>query len=189
MTQRLFKLKGNLSTLPSTGTVTVNGTEVFNGTFSQGAIGEPDGFLCEFAYTFDDSAGTNTQFPVVVTCTSGVAHVGMLKYNYAQFPNPALTPEELAYVTAGTTADAPAEIQADVRAKGGWYIHDETAFDYGLTPDLCYDNRITEVVDGVLLPEEDGHLYIQVSAGSVLTFTTIVFSSVDPPAVPRTAPV
>jgi len=38
MTQRLFKLKGNLTTLPSTGTVTVNGTEVFNGTFSEGAV-------------------------------------------------------------------------------------------------------------------------------------------------------
>ena len=181
MTQRLFKLKGNLSTLPSTGTVTVNGTEVFNGTFSQGAIGEPDGFLCEFAYTFDDSAGTNIQLPVVVTCTSGVAHVGMFKYNYAVIPNPALTPEELAYVTAGTWSTAPAEIQADVQSKGGWYIRDETAFAYGLTPALSYDNRTTEVLNGVLLPEEEGHLYLYMSAGSVLTFTTIVFSSVYPP--------
>ena len=181
MTQRLFKLKGNLSTLPSTGTVTVNGTEVFNGTFSQGAVGEPDGYLCEFAYAFDDSAGTNTQFPVVVTCTSGVAHVGMLKYNYAQFPNPALTPEELVYVNTLTIPDAPAEIKSDVLAKGGWYIRDETQFTYGLTPALCHDNRTTEVLDGVPLPEADGQLYLYMSAGSVLTFTTIVFSSVNPP--------
>ena len=181
MTQRLFKLKGNLTTLPSTGTVTINGTEVFNGTFSQGSTDEPDGFLCEFAYTFDDSAGTNIQFPVVVTCASGVAHVGMFKYNYALIVNPALTPEELAYVTAGTTEDAPDAIKLDVRAKGGWYIHDETAFAYGLTPELCYDNRTTEVLNGVLLPEEEGHLYLYMTAGSVLTFTTIVFSSVNPP--------
>ena len=182
MTQRLFKLKGILSTLPSTGTVTVNGTEVFNGTFSQGSTDEPDGFLCEFAYTFNDSAGTDTQFPVVVTVATGTAHVGMFKYNYAQIVNPALTPEELAYVTAGTVASAPPEIQADVAAKGGWYIRDGTVFAYGLTPELCYDNRITEVLNGVLLPEEDGHLYITCSAGSTLTFTTIVFSSVNPPA-------
>lgn len=181
MTQRLFKLKGNLSTLPSTGTVTVNGTEVFNGTFSQGAIGEPDGFLCEVAYTFDDSAGTDIQLPVVVTCASGVAHVGMFKYNYVPIVNPALTPEELAYVTSGTTADAPNAIKLDVAAKGGWYIRDETAFAYGVTPELCYDNRTAEVLNGVALPEADGHLYIPCSAGSVLTFTTIVFSSVNPP--------
>ena len=182
MTQRLFKLKGNLSVLPSTGTVTINGTEVFNGTFSQGAIGEPDGFLCEFAYTFDDSAGTNTQLPVVVTCASGQAHVGMFKYNYAPIPNPALTPEELVYVTTNTESSAPAEIKTDVTSKGGWYVCDETAFAYGLSAELCYDNRTTEVLNGVLLPEEDGHSYLYMSAGSVLTFTTIVFSSVNPPA-------
>ena len=181
MTQRLFKLKGILSTLPSTGTVTINGTEVFNGTFSQGSIDEPDGFLCEFAYTFDDSAGTNTQLPVVVTCATGAAHVGMFKYNYALIVNPALTPEELAYVNAGTIADAPNAIKLDVQTKGGWYIHDETAFVYGVTPELCYDNRTAEVLDGVALPEEQGHTYISVPAGSTLTFTTIVFSSVNPP--------
>lgn len=181
MTQRLFKLKGNLTVLPSTGTVTINGTEVFNGTFSQGSTDEPDGFLCEFAYTFDDSAGTDVQFPVVVTCASGVAHIGMFKYNYAKIPNPALTPEELVYVTTNTETSAPAEIQADVAAKGGWYIRDETQFSYGLTTALCADNRTTEVLNGVPLPDEDGYFYISMSAGSVLTFTTIVFSSVNPP--------
>ena len=181
MTQRLFKLKGNLSTLPSTGTVTVNGTEVFNGTFSQGDTGEPDGFLCEFSYTFDDSAGTDVQFPVVVTCASGAAHVGMFKYNYAWNSNAALTPEELAYITAGTWQTAPAEIQADVAAKGGWRIRNSTTFGYGLTPEMCYDNRTTEVLNGVAIPEADGHLYLPCPAGSVLSFTTIVFSSVNPP--------
>ena len=182
MTQRLFKLKGNLTALPSTGTVTINGTEVFNGTFSQGSTDESDGFLCEVAYTFDDSAGTDTQFPVVVTVATGTAHVGMFLYNYAKIVNPALTPEELAYVTSGTIASAPNAIKLDVQSKGGWYIHDETVFTYGVTPELCYDNRTAEVLDGVALPEADGHLYIPVYAGSVLTFTTIVFSSVNPPA-------
>jgi hypothetical protein len=187
MTQRLFKLKGNLETLPTTGSVKVNGTEVFNGTFSEGGTTESGGFLCEFAYTIDDSAGTDTELPIVVTVDTGTAFVGMLKYNYAQIANPALTAEELAYVTAGTTSSAPAEIKADVLAKGGWYIRDETAFAYGLTTELTYDNRTTEFVDGVALPEEAGHLYIKVTEGSVLTFTTIVFSSVDPPLPPKPA--
>jgi hypothetical protein len=184
MTQRLFKLKGNLSTPLSTGTVTVNGTEVFNGTFSQGSIDEPNGFLCEFAYTFDDSAGTDVQFPVVVTVATGRAHVGMFKYNYAPIVNPALTPEERAYITAGMWQNcrAPAEIQADVQSKGGWCIRGETQFAYGLNPTTIYNNRTAEVLNGVALSEEEGHLYLYMSAGSVLTFTTIVFSSVNSPA-------
>jgi hypothetical protein len=181
MTQRLFKLKGNLTTTPSTGTVTVNGTEVFNGEFSPGDVGEPDGFLCAFAYTFDDSAGTDTQLPVVVTVATGTAHVGMFKYNYVPRLNPALSPEELAYVTAGTAADVSTEVFNAVRAKGGWWIRDETLFEYGMTPELTFDNRTAEVLNGVLLPEEEGHLYLPCPAGSVLSFTTIVFSSVNPP--------
>ena len=182
MTQRLFNLKGMLGTATASGSVKVDGIEVFNGTFSQGAADEPDGFICEIAYTFDDSAGTNVELPVVVTVDTGIAFVGMFKYNYAQIVNPALTAEELVYVTAGTISTAPAEIKADVKAKGGWYIRDETAFAYGLTPELSFDNRTTEFLDGAQLPEETGHLYIKVEAGQVLTFTTIVFSSVNTPA-------
>jgi hypothetical protein len=184
MTQRIFKLKGVLPNNAATGTVTINGTEVFNGAFSVGADGEPDGFLCEFAYTFDDSAGTDTTFPVVVTVATGQALVGMFKYNYVNITNPLLTPEELVYVTTNTIADAPANIKSDVAAKGGWYVRDETAFDYGITPPLCFDNRTNEILDGVALPEEDGHLYITVREGSTLTFNTIVFSSVNPPTTP-----
>jgi hypothetical protein len=182
MTQRLFKLKGNLETLPTTGSVKVDGTEVFNGTFSEGSTAEPDGFLCEFAYTIDDSAGTDVELPIVVTVDTGTAFVGMLKYNYARIANPALTAEELVYVTTNTVPDAPAEVKAAVKSKGGWYIQDETAFAYGLTSEIIYDNRTTEFLDGVALPEEAGHLYIKVDAGQVLTFTTIVFSSVNAPA-------
>lgn len=184
MTQRIFKLKGLLPNNAATGTVTVNGTEVFNGAFSVGAAGEPDGYLCEFAYTFDDSAGTDTTFPVIVTVITGQANVGMFKYNYGQIPNPLLTPEELAYVTSNTIADAPANVKADVKAKGGWYVRGETTFVYGLNTDLSYDNRTNEILDGVALPEEAGHLYIPVRESSTLTFNTVVFSSVNPPITP-----
>jgi hypothetical protein len=179
MTQRIFKLKGVLPNNTATGTVTVNGTEVFDGAFSVGFAGEPDGYLCEFAYTFDDSAGTNTTFPVVVTVITGQANVGMFKYNYGQVPNPLLTPEELAYVTSKTIADAPANVKADVAAKGSWFVRNETIFSYGLTPELAYNNRTNEILDGVALTEEAGHLYIPVREGSTLTFNTIVFSSVS----------
>ena len=181
MTQRIFKLKGDLPTNAATGTVTVNGTELFNGAFSVGGTEEPDGFLCEFAYTFDDSAGTDTTFPVVVTVVTGQACVGMFKYNYARIPNPLLTPEELVYVTTHTIPSVPTAMKADVAAKGGWYTHDETAFAYGLTPEMCNDNRTDETLDGIALPADEGHLYIPTAEGSTLTFNTIVFSSVNPP--------
>lgn len=184
MTQRIFKLKGVLPNNAATGTVTINGTEVFNGAFNVGFAGEPDGYLCEFAYTFDDSAVTDTTFPVVVTVATGQANVGMFKYNYGQIPNPLLTPEELAYVTTNTIPDAPANIKSDVWAKGGWYVRDETSFVYGLNPTLSYGNRTNEILDGVALPDENGHLYIPVREGSTLTFNTIVFSSVNLPTTP-----
>jgi hypothetical protein len=183
MTRRIFKLKGMLPEEAATGTITINGTEVFSGTFSVGAGGEPDGYLCEFAYTFDDSAGTDTVFPVIVRVNSGIARVGMFKYNYAQVANPQLTADELVYVTNKTIADAPANVKADVAAKGGWYVRSETAFEYGLTSVLANDNRSDEMLDGVLLPVEAGHTYIQVGEGSTLTYNTIVFSSVNPPTL------
>ena len=181
MTQRVFKLKGNCGTAQATGSVQIGGFTVFNGTFDPGSTVEPDGFLCEFTHTIDDSDGTDTELPIVVTVDTGTAFVGMFKYNYARIVNPALTAEELAYVTAGTTSSAPAEIKADVAAKGGWYLRDETAFAYGLTPEMTRDNRTTEFLNGVELPAEAGHSYIKVTEGSVLSFTTIVFSSVNPP--------
>jgi hypothetical protein len=182
MTQRLFKLKGMLGTVMASGSVKIGGLTVFNGAFSQGADGEPDGFLCEFAHPVNDADSTTTELPVVITVDTGIAFVGMFKYNYAQIVNPTLTAEELAYVTTNTISSAPAEVVADVKTRGGWYIRDETAFAYGLTSDLSYDNRTTEFLDGVELPVEAGHLYNKVEAGSVLTFTTIVFSSVNAPA-------
>jgi hypothetical protein len=175
--QRLWKLKGYLSDMPATGSVTVNGTEVYNGTFSQGSSDEPDGFLCEFAIEVPDlPPGKRPEFQVVMTVATGTAHVGMFKYNYASVVNPALTQEELAYFTAGTAAGAPAEIQADVVNKGGWLIPDETAFDYGNDPDQCYDNRKMATINGIPISDEIDRTYLYTSAGSVLAFTTIMFS-------------
>ena len=108
----------------------------------------------------------------------------MFKYNYDRVPNPMLTPEELAYVTAGTTEDAPQEIKADVYRKGGWNVGDPDTYAYGLTPDICYDNRINESIDGVAQEVDSGHYYYQLNEGSALTQTSIVFSSVYPPYIP-----
>ena len=81
----------------------------------------------------------------------------------------------------GTQAEAPKAVKADVYSKGGWYVRDASAYAYGLVPELTYDNRINESIDGVALPADAGHLYNWIDAGSVLTETTIVFSSVNPP--------
>jgi hypothetical protein len=179
MTQRVFKLKGNCGTAQATGSVQIGGFTVFNGTFDQGSTEEPNGFLCEFTHTIDDSDGTDTELPIVLTVNTGTVHVGMFKYNYAKIVNPALNQQELVYVNTQTIPDAPVQVKADVNSKGGWYLRDETAFAYGLTTEMSNDNRTTEFVDGVELPAEAGHSYIKVTDGSVLSFTTIVFSSVD----------
>jgi hypothetical protein len=183
MNERIFRLKGERTSAAATATITVDGTEVFSGSLLDGmnnpsepAPGEPDQYLCEFPYTYEDT-GAPTNHPVVITLLTGSALIGMFKYNCSQIVNPALTPEELAYVTAGTEADAPPEVSAAVHAKGGWYICEETAFSYGLDPAYYYNNRTLLTLNNVpLMPEETvGHDYITVKEGDILAFTTTVF--------------
>ena len=183
MTVRSFLLKGNIHSESATAKITIGGTTVFDGELQAGGVDDNDDnvYLAKFDYTVEDSAGTDVQLGVVIEVNTGTLAIGMFKYNYARVVNPALTPEELAYVTSGTIPDAPQAVKDAVVAKGGWYIADPSAYAYGLSPDLTYDNRINETVDGVLLPEEAGHLYNWIDAGSVLTETTIVFSAVNPP--------
>jgi hypothetical protein len=186
MTVRSFLLKGIRYSESATAKITIGGATVFDGELQAGGLDDNDDnddnvYLAKFDHTVDDSAGTDVQLGVVIEVNTGAAGIGMFKYNYAQVVNPALTPEELAYVTDGTQAEAPEAVKADVKAKGGWYVRDADAYAYGLTPDLSYDNRINESIDGVALPADAGHLYNWIEAGSVLTETTIVFSSVNPP--------
>jgi hypothetical protein len=183
MTVRSFLLKGIRHSESATAKITIGGATVVDGELQAGGLDDNDDnvYLAKFDHTVDDSAGTDVQLGVVIEVNTGTAAIGMFKYNYAQVVNPALTPEELAYVTDGTQAEAPESVKADVYSKGGWYVRDSSAYAYGLTPDLSYDNRTNESIDGVALPADAGHLYNWIDAGSVLTETTIVFSSVDPP--------
>ena len=191
MTERIFILKGIRNTEAASIKITIDGAQVFSGAIDAGMAGEPaageaDQYLCDFTYTYDDSSGLDTNHGVVITMLTGSANIGMFKYNYARVTNPLLTPEELAYVTAGTTADAPQEIKTDVHSKGGWWVGDPDSYAYGLTSDTSYDNRINESIDGVAYPVESGHEYYGLNEGSVLTQTSIVFSSVNVPYVPPT---
>ena len=183
MTVRSFLLKGIRYSESATAKITIGGATVFDGELQAGGLDDNDDnvYLAKFDHTVDDSAGTDVQLGVVIEVNTGAAYIGMFKYNYARVVNPALTPEELAYVTSGTVPDAPEAVQADVKAKGGWMIYDPSVYAYGLSPELSYDNRINESIDGVALPADAGHLYNWIEAGSVLTETTIVFSSVDLP--------
>ena len=183
MTVRSFLLKGIRYSESATAKITIGGATVFDGELQAGGLDDNDDnvYLAKFDHTVDDSAGTDVQLGVVIEVNTGAAYIGMFKYNYARVVNPALTPEELAYVTSGTVPDAPEAVQADVKAKGGWMIYDPSVYAYGLSPELSYDNRINESIDGVALPADAGHLYNWIDAGSVLTETTVVFSSVNPP--------
>ena len=183
MTVRSFLLKGIRHSDSATAKITIGGATVFDGELQAGGLDDNDDnvYLAKFDHTVDDSAGTDVQLGVVIEVNTGTLAIGMFKYNYALVANPALTPEELAYVTSGTIADAPQSVKDAVSAKGGWYLRDASVYAYGLSPDLTYDNRINESIDGVALSADAGHLYNWIDAGSVLTETTIVFSSVNPP--------
>ena len=183
MTVRSFLLKGIRHSESATAKITIGGATVVDGELQAGGLDDNDDnvYLAKFDHTVDDSAGTNVEVDAVVELETGTLGVGMFAYNYAPVVNPALTPEGLAYVTDGTQAEAPESVKADVYSKGGWYVRDASVYAYGLTPELTYDNRINESIDGVALPADAGHLYNWIDAGSVLTETTIVFSSVNPP--------
>jgi hypothetical protein len=57
------------------------------------------------------------------------------------------------------------------------YIQDPASFAYGLTSELCYCNRTDVLLDGVTPPDVTTNVPINVQAGQVLTFNTIVFAS------------
>ena len=181
MTQRLFKLKGVLTTDSAAGIVTIDGIKVFDGAFTIGSNSEPDGYLCEFTHPVEDQYGwelepLDVNLPVTVTVTTGTAEVGMFKYNYICRSNPLLTLDEMSYLTNGTAAVAPIAIKADVAAKGGWQVACVTEFDYGTSFNTTYCNRFDISVDRVVMPPESGHSYITVNAGETLSFTTVIFS-------------
>ena len=178
MSTRNFKLVGAVEG-ECTGTITLNGTEIFNGTFvgNDWATGTSSNAtpMCSGSMTFDDSSYVT--FPVVVTVTagSGQIQVGMFEWNWGFVVNPALTPEELSYIDVPWN-EIPTDILNSVIAKGGFQIQEETDFDYGATTDQAFENRSNISLDGVSPPAGwDPNDGIAMAPGMTLSYDTNVF--------------
>ena len=105
MTIRQFKLLGQQST--GTGTITMNGTPVFEGAFltQDQHIDPNNGATVEWISTgsvyIDNALAINNYImvPVSITVTSGQIGVALFEWNYAMVENPVYSAEQWAIVT------------------------------------------------------------------------------------------
>ena len=105
MTIRQFKLLGQQST--GTGTITMNGTPVFEGAFLtlDQHIDPNNGSTIEWISTgsvyIDNALAINNYImvPVSITVTSGQIGVALFEWNYAMVENPVYSAEQWAIVT------------------------------------------------------------------------------------------
>jgi hypothetical protein len=170
MATRNFTLIGTTDISDTTGTITINGVEVFTGTFINNS--EEEAPIAIGSIDIDDSV--DTWLPVSITVTNGDARFGMFKWNYGWVINPLLTPEEAAYARV-PAEDVPAEIVASVTAKGGFYVRSADQYSYGSTPEQNNDNRNTVLLNGVAVTDPDWY-YINTATSDVLTFNTLIFA-------------
>ena len=176
MSTRNFKLVGAVEG-ECTGTITLNGVEVFNGTFVGNdwatRTDNDSNPMCVGSLTFDDSANVSMPSVVSVTGGSGKILVGMYEWNQDLIVNPALTPEEYSYINT-PIPDIPAGIRASVADKGGFYIRDAYAFDYGLDETVAHENRSNLVLNSSAISPGPGQGIVLVQ-GDTLTFNNSVF--------------
>jgi len=156
MRTRLFKLNGIIYAPESTGTVTINGIQVFQGIFN-GNVVDPDveetqDDIAIGSYTLDDA--TDVSVPVTVTLTSGQMDLGMFEWNYAKIPVPGSDPVI--------------------------YVADPDTFAFGTTSEMCLCNRTNELINGQPVPEPGTNIPIMMHGGDVVTFNTVIFAG--PPA-------
>ena len=171
MAIRNFTLIGTTNIPESTGTITINGVEVFNGTFIDHSDDEAP--IATGSIEIDDSA--DIWVPVVVTVDSGSVGVGMFKWNYGYVNNPALTPEEAVYATTLPTRLVPTEILESVTEKGGFYVKSADQYTYGSDTETTNVNRNNMFISGdpIAVPY---WYYININNTVTLTFDTLIFS-------------
>lgn len=117
MTMRQFEFTGNdNSETTSTGIITINGIEVFNGTFLDLS---PDNYvtMATGSVDIDNALASNNRVsaPTSVTVTSGSIYLALTKWNYAALPNPVYTSEQIATLqNPATTQEAKLAIYQTV---------------------------------------------------------------------------
>ena len=108
MATRNFILTGNLYQPLASGTIKINGVEVFNGNFPTSPVWtEGEGLIVLASGSFDDNNDSNTPVvvPVEISLNSGSIGVGLMKFNNAtRVRNPIYTPEQFATLTGNTAS-------------------------------------------------------------------------------------
>lgn len=206
MTTRQFKFTGSVEP-GSTGVITLNGTEVWNGAFTGSEVN--NSITASGSINIDDNlaVGNVISVPTTVTVTSGSLNVSLTKWDYGTIPNPAYTPEQFATLstpgTLRTTTVAIYEAVAvpplsseDVTMLMGndplddqvrqeiklehnlcLYVPDPAEFETGVVPNLAACNRANVLLNGVEPSGADTNLGIYMQAGDVLTYNSLVWPS------------
>ena len=209
MTIRQFKLIESLGIgyVPSTGTITMNGTPVFEGTFlNNGTLYE---LVANGSVYVDNGLAINNYItvPMTMTVTSGNIWVPLFSWNYAMVENPVYSAEQWAIVTNPESTAAqrlaiyeivavPPLTDADkimllttgpddqparntiINTHGLTnYVQDSTQFNYGLDPEVCACNRTNVLLNGVEPPGANTNQGIQMITGDVFTANFMVFAS------------
>ena len=209
MTIRQFKLIESLGigSIPSTGTITMNGTPVFEGTFlNNGTLNE---LVANGSVYVDNALAINNYImvPMTMTVTSGQIWAPLFQWNYAQVKNPIYSDEQWAIVSNSestaaqclaiyeivavpplsdadkimllTTGPDDAAIREDILVAHNLttYFQVSTQFAYGLTSEVADCNRTNVLLNGVEPPGANTNLGIPVSTGDVFTADFMVFAS------------
>lgn len=209
MTIRQFKLIESLGLghIPSTGTIAMNGTPVFEGTFlNDGTLNE---LVANGSVYVDNGLAINNYImvPMTMTVTSGNIWVPLFSWDYDMVKNPIYSAEQWDVVhNADSTAAqrlaiyeivaVPPLTDADkimllttgpddratrttiINTHGlTTYVQDSTEFGYGLDADVDSCNRTNVLLNGVEPAGANTNQGILMNAGDVLSANLIVFAS------------
>lgn len=207
MATRQYKLMGDPFTADTTATVVFDGVEIFNGTFNGGPDEPEVVMATGNLDITNPADGSNITKSVSITVSSGSVLVGMFEWNYASILNPAInagqqailedknstkaeriaifeavanppfSSADLAVLASTDPADKPIQYELLYTHNCLLYVQDPSMLNYGLTPELCLCNRTNVLLNGVTPPDANTNIPVQMTAGDVLTFDTIIFAS------------
>lgn len=201
MTIRQFKFTGSVNSGTASGTITINGIQVFSGDFSNSDV------IATGSIDADDALAVDQEIllPTVVTVTSGTINVALTQWDYGVVYNPVYTPEQIAVLSDPSTTSSeklaiisplatpslssaditvlestdPADValQQEILKTHGiaLEIQDPTVFDYGFTEAKDYCNRTNVLLDGVEPEGANTNIGLLVTTGQTLTYDSIVF--------------
>lgn len=213
MTTREFIVIGVDYAGDSTGSITINGTEVHSGEFMHGQVPQYDrAFLADGVYTFDDTANETT-VPVTVTVTEGNLHFGLISWNYGMLDNerytpeyrtivtnpastksqrlavyfsvanPAFSSEETAFLEGNDPAQRSDRMRLLAQHQCFPLIQQPDVFNYGVTEATIYCNRTNELINGEPAPNAGTNRPELLTTGDIYTFDMVIFSSVYVPTL------